>query len=122
MAVCTNRQSLPRFCSDRCGRRSQDKRQRSTRGNPGSSWIDPKRRYRIYARDGWVCQLCGDPVDRGLPYNDDWAASLDHIVPKSETLFPDHSDANLRLAHRWCNAVRSDGTYVDDDFFVNQQA
>lgn len=73
---------------------------------PGSrAYIPPSVRQAIYERDGWVCQLCLDPVDRadltGL-----WAASLDHIIPFSQggTDEPE----NLRLAHRWCNSVRGD--------------
>lgn len=67
-----------------------------------------KRRLAIYERDGWVCQLCFDPVDSTLPPTDHWAASLDHIICQSWSERPDHSDANLRLAHRICNARRSD--------------
>lgn len=57
-------------------------------------------------------------VDPGLHWQDDWAASLDHIVPQSATDAPDHSPANLRLAHRWCNLVRGDGTRSIDDLFA----
>jgi hypothetical protein len=50
---------------------------------------------------------------------DDWAPSLDHIEPQSWALIPDHSPANLRLAHRWCNSVRGDlSHYTDDDLRV----
>lgn len=78
--------------------------------------VPPSRRRRLYERDGWVCQLCFEPVDREAHYLDDWAPSLDHIIPQASTLVPDHSDANLRTAHRWCNAVRGDGTYHADFF------
>lgn len=66
-------------------------------------------RLEIYERDGWVCQLCAQPVDRDLPANDRMAASLDHVVPQSTVLFPNHAPSNLRLAHRSCNAVRGPG-------------
>ncbi len=33
---------------------------------------------------------------------------------------PDHSPENLRLAHRWCNAVRGDETYYSADILVTQ--
>lgn len=65
----------------------------------------------IYERDGWTCQLCMEPVDPALPPGDVWSATLDHIVPQSHMLIPDHSDDNLRLAHLWCNSVRGDETY-----------
>lgn len=72
------------------------------------SWdVPPERRLAIYERDRWTCQLCGDPIDRDAdPQRDDLAPSLDHIIPRSHQLVPDHSDSNLRLAHRGCNARR----------------
>lgn len=74
----------------------------------GPAWdVSPERRLAIYERDGWTCQLCGEAIDRAAdPQRDDAAPSLDHIVPRSHQLVPDHSDANLRLAHRGCNARR----------------
>lgn len=70
--------------------------------------ISDRGRLAIYERDGWTCQLCGDPVDGTLdPVRDAMAATLDHITPRSLALFPDDSPANLRLAHRACNSRRS---------------
>jgi 5-methylcytosine-specific restriction endonuclease McrA len=82
-------------------------------GQWGPSWdISRERRLAIYERDDWTCQLCGDPVDMDAdPQRDDLAPSLDHIVPRSLQAIPDHSDQNLRLAHRGCNARR--GARVD---------
>ena len=64
-------------------------------------------RLAIYERDGWICQLCGGPVDQALHFNDRMAATLDHIEPQSAALIPDHSPENLRLAHRACNSRRN---------------
>lgn len=71
-------------------------------------WIAPAKRTAIYDRDGWVCQLCFDPVDQSLDPNDRWAATLDHIECRSWTLVPDDRPENLRLAHRACNSARRD--------------
>lgn len=67
------------------------------------------RRLSIYERDQWTCQLCSGPVDPDEIPTTNWAASLDHIVPRSKG--GNDSDDNLRLTHRWCNSVRSDDTY-----------
>lgn len=74
----------------------------------GSAWIDPKVRHSLYERDNWTCQLCDKPIDRDAHWNADYAPSLDHIVPQSTMLIPDHAPANLRTAHRVCNSIRGD--------------
>lgn len=68
-------------------------------------------RLEVYERDGWICQLCSGPVDPDADPLDNWAATLDHIVPRSHTLIPDHRPENLQLAHRWCNSVKGDERY-----------
>lgn len=70
--------------------------------------ISPLERQAIYERDGWVCQLCNRPVDPDLGHREPWSASLDHVVPQSLMLVPDHSAQNLRLSHRLCNSYRRD--------------
>jgi 5-methylcytosine-specific restriction endonuclease McrA len=55
----------------------------------------------IYERDGWVCQLCFDPVDPEARWGDPWYASLDHIIPLSRG--GPHARANVQLAHQRCN-------------------
>jgi hypothetical protein len=99
----------PLCCSPICALRRQWSRKGQT-----SNWIVPRRRRAIYVRDNWTCQLCIGPVDKTLHVNDLWAASLDHIIPQSRLLIPDLSSSNLRLAHRWCNAVLGDGTYYKE--------
>lgn len=82
--------------------------------------ISPRARLSVYERDGWVCQLCGMPVDGSLHYLDSWAASLDHIIPQSHQIIPDHSPIALRLAHRWCNSARGDGSNMDEAELVER--
>jgi hypothetical protein len=103
MACVYGNSIVPRFCADRCSHRYHE----SKRGRSGL-WISPITRRAIYERDGWMCQLCDRPVDKTLHYSDHWAPSLDHIVPRSTQLVPDHSESNLRLAHRHCNSLRGD--------------
>lgn len=68
--------------------------------------VSRRERLMIYERDKWTCQLCKKPVDPDLDPQDRMAATLDHIVPRTLTLFPDDSPENLRLAHRACNSER----------------
>ena len=99
-----------RYCSRRCLARSAKSANRFK--------VSKRMRLAIYARDNWTCQLCSEPVDPDLGPSDPWAATLDHIECQSWALIPDHSPANLRLAHRWCNSVRGDETYYSVDILT----
>lgn len=89
------------YCSDRCCQRRHERhkelrrRMRKT-GNGEAEVIDLRT---IAERDAWTCHLCQRPVDEKT-----W--SLDHLVPLS--LGGTHMRSNVALAHRLCNAVRSD--------------
>lgn len=98
-----------RYCSDRCSKSAGLARR-------GKFKIAPRIRRAIYERDNFTCQLCMEPVDIDADPWSDWYPSLDHVIPQSHVLIPDHSLANLRTAHRWCNAVRGDGTWHADFF------
>jgi 5-methylcytosine-specific restriction endonuclease McrA len=101
------------YCSDKC-RTSATFRKRSS----GKTFkISPKKRFEVYERDGWTCQLCDHAVSPHEHYLSDFAASLDHIIPQSRQLVPDHSVSNLRLVHRWCNSSRGDGSNMSDEEF-----
>lgn len=75
--------------------------------NGRGTWIDPAKRHAIYARDGWVCGLCGLPTLRRHEPGDHRSPSLDHIVPRS--MGGGNDEGNLRTAHSLCNAIRGDG-------------
>lgn len=99
-----------RYCSRRCQRQATEFRR-------GERFVvEPRFRYAIYQRDDWTCQLCFEAVDRDADPWSDWYPSLDHIVPQSHG-GSDEWD-NLRLAHRWCNAIRGDGLWHSDFFKV----
>lgn len=89
------------YCSTACRKKDQPKKHAAVK-------VTRKQRLAIYERDGWVCQICGDRVDRGADTQSQMAASLDHIEPRSWALIPDDRPSNLRLAHRICNSTRRD--------------
>lgn len=68
----------------------------------------------VFERDGWVCQLCGEPVDRNLKYPDLGSKSLDHILPLSKG--GEHSRANTQLTHLGCNIRKGARTEVSDGY------
>jgi hypothetical protein len=70
----------------------------------------------VYERDEGICQICLEPVDMAAARGTNWSPTLDHIVCTAWGE-PDNSPDNLRLAHHWCNSVRSDErAYTDRDF------
>lgn len=98
------------YCSRRCARNAG-------RARRGRFTVPPQIRRAICERDNWTCQLCSEPVDPEA--SDLWRATLDHVVPQSHQLVPDHSPGNLQLAHLWCNSVKGDERrYTADDLRV----
>jgi 5-methylcytosine-specific restriction endonuclease McrA len=67
----------------------------------------------VFRRDGWVCQLCGEPVDKRLVWPDPLSASLDHVVPLS--LGGEHSPFNCQLAHLRCNVSKGNRVTADGE-------
>jgi len=55
----------------------------------------------IFERDKWICQICGDRVDKNLTYPSPMSKSLDHILPVSRG--GSHERKNVQLAHLCCN-------------------
>lgn len=100
-------------CSSQCTRKLRVSGNRRIR-------ISRAKRFSIYLRDGYQCQLCNLPVPKDNDFTSpNWRtlqASLDHIVPQSLSMNPDHSEANLRLAHLICNSYRNNNiTWVADE-------
>lgn len=105
--VCGTEYVSPGSQSRYCSRTCRDKN-RSNRSY-GLSWLD---RMALFARDGWKCQICSEPVDYTADPLSDWYPSLDHVIPRSRGGSDEVS--NLRTAHRWCNSVRGDMSYYTD--------
>ena len=63
-------------------------------------------RAHVLERDGWVCQVCFESIDRYARPRTSRAAVVDHIRPCSDG--GDWYDpTNLRAAHHACNTVRA---------------
>jgi 5-methylcytosine-specific restriction endonuclease McrA len=79
-----------------------------------STAIDQRNRLtRTGDAAGWLCWLCGEPVERGLPSSDPRRASIDHLIPRK--FGGTNEMANRRLAHAACNSARgTDLTVLSD--------
>ena len=88
------------YCSQRCANRAAHAGVRTRRSGV--------HRAGVFARDGWMCWICDEAIDRSLPRNQPMSPTIDHVVPLS--LGGRHELDNLRAAHMICNSRR--GTKV----------
>lgn len=59
---------------------------------------------RVFERDGWMCKLCDEPIDRDGVAPDPRSRSIDHVIPIARG--GNHSYANVQAAHLLCNATK----------------
>lgn len=64
----------------------------------------------VFSRCGWMCGLCGLPMDPTVRWPDPRAATLDHIIPIARG--GDHVYGNVQGAHYACNLKKGDGQTV----------
>lgn len=65
----------------------------------------------LYERDGWICGICGCPIDRTKRFPDKQAATVDHKIPI--TCGGAHTWANVQAAHGQCNEDKADNLTLD---------
>lgn len=63
-------------------------------------------KFEVFKRDGWVCQLCKEPVDPDCEFPSLKYATIDHIIPLSVEGTPGHVWSNVQLAHFSCNSSK----------------
>lgn len=78
--------------------RANDARKRARKARVPNEVVEP---VRVFARDGWICQICGQPVDRSVGFPHPASPSVDHIVPLSRG--GPHVYANVQTSHLRCN-------------------
>ena len=68
------------------------------------AYVEDVRLDVVAARDGYVCGICKDPVDRSICWPDPFSSSLDHVMPLARG--GTHSYDNCQLAHLRCNTSK----------------
>lgn len=101
-------------CSDECRKVTRRSINQARKAREGKFSIADSARLAIYERDAWACQICGTETSRTYSWDDPLSPTLDHIIPQSRQLLPDHTPANLRLAHALCNSLRGNGTNIPE--------
>lgn len=89
------------FCSQRC--RDRDLRARRRARQHGAT-LTPGRRYEVFERDAWICQLCGGLVERDALVPEDQAPVIDHVIALA--LGGEHGPDNWQTAHFLCNSLK----------------
>ncbi|MGW6741646.1 HNH endonuclease [Streptomyces sp. NPDC055025] len=65
----------------------------------------------VLDRDGWVCQLCLQPIDPAVAWPASLSPSVDHVIPLAKGGL--HAMTNVQAAHLGCNSRKGDR--VEDD-------
>lgn len=106
-----SRKSVSRYCSSACKDRDAKARRRAlTRGVK----ITPGRRYEVFVRDGWICQICLTPVERDSVAPAPLAPTIDHRVALANG--GEHGPDNWQTAHSICNSRKRDlVSYTEPD-------
>ena len=89
-------------------RKRKEFKRRSAKKNAIVEFVDLQM---IAQRDKYKCHICRKRVNMNLEYNNRYSATLDHLIPVS--LGGDHTNANVRLAHRACNSRKGNRSVND---------
>jgi 5-methylcytosine-specific restriction endonuclease McrA len=113
-ATFETRNTRRKRCGRRCAKRAARRREKR-RGTYAAHRAKLKalpRDYsitnaKVFARDGWRCQLCGGRAPKRLAGScHPLAPEVDHIIPLSVRESPGHVWSNVQCAHRKCNAAK----------------
>jgi hypothetical protein len=90
-----------KWCSKKCANRHWGNlRARQARSPLLEAYADRE----IFERDGWVCHLCGFPIDPCASRMDPAGATIDHVIPIAKG--GKDWALNVKAAHRSCNVKK----------------
>jgi len=89
------------YCSDKCSK-AHSKKLRSK-----------KFKAKVFERDGWICQICGEKINKTYYYPHPKSASVDHIIPVS--LGGPDELYNMQAAHLICNIMKGNNPSPNGD-------
>lgn len=106
------------FCSTQCSRawwsanagRYRDSERAAESTRRAQKRAAPSERFRdaeVFARDRWLCGICGEPTDRNERVPHPKAPTIDHIIALANG--GHHTRANTQCAHFSCNTRKGAG-------------
>ena len=103
------------YCSEQCRARDAAVRYSTRRKEQmQQAFVEPVGLRTTYRAYKGRCAICGLPVPQTTEASNQWAATVDHVLPLSKGGY--HSKANCQLAHRLCNSLKLD---KEDDFKID---
>lgn len=99
------------YCSTVCGANVGAQRRRAARNSKPVHKIAPAD---IFERDGWVCHICAEPIDRSQRGKQPGAPALDHLIPLAHPDYPGHIAANVAASHWICNTAKGSRVTAQD--------
>ena len=100
------------YCSEKCRARKDHKKYKDTRKRQmRKAFVEPVGIKFTYKKYGGRCAICGQDVPDTTEPSNQWASTVDHIMPISKGGL--HMKSNCQLAHRLCNSIKLD---VTEDF------
>lgn len=98
------------YCTDRCARTAYRYRDNATwQARRAAEYGVSAEQFlptEIFERDGWVCKLCGIPVNPDTVVPHPFAPTIDHVVPLVHG--GAHTRENTQCAHFYCNSIKTD--------------
>ena len=95
------------YCSEECRARDAAERYKAKRKEQmQQSFVEPVGIKTTYHAFQGRCAICGLPVPPTTECDNQWAATVDHVLPLSKGGL--HEKKNCQLAHRLCNSLKLD--------------
>lgn len=95
---------VTRWCSLRCSSGARAEKREALKRSTASIGSETIKRFDIFERDRWVCQLCRKKIDRSAKVPHPKSPVLDHVLPLA--VGGSHTPANVQCAHFICNSTK----------------
>lgn len=101
-------------CSNQCATDNMRNTQREIkyrrRAAMQGGYVARVYRSKIFERDEYDCQLCGEPLAMTVKAPHRLAPTIDHVIPLAKG--GTHEPANVQAAHFYCNSLKGDRVHI----------
>lgn len=97
--------TCPGACRAAQGNDSRREAEQRRRARMRDAFVARVVRREVFARDAYMCKLCGEPLDMSKQAPHPLSPSIDHVIPLANG--GTHEPGNVQAAHFLCNSVKS---------------